>query len=136
MQRDCAASPRSSGPAYSDANVTNRDGRDFGWEIAHEAVSRRPPIFLHTMSLVTHMYTYAAKVWDLSIPLFTAVCGRRAVRGRRVVSPSTVLGRGCSPLRADETSTRCRAPPSAPTIQEYPLENRCMSTVELMYTLN
>jgi hypothetical protein len=29
---------------YSDGKVANRDGRDFGWEIAHAAVSRRPPI--------------------------------------------------------------------------------------------
>ena len=30
----------------------------FGWEVAHAAVSRRPPVSL---------YTYAASVWDLSI---------------------------------------------------------------------
>jgi hypothetical protein len=32
-------------PLYSDAKVANanRDGRDFGWEIAHAAVSRRFP---------------------------------------------------------------------------------------------
>jgi hypothetical protein len=32
--------------------------RGFGWEVAHAAVSRRPPVSL---------YTYAASVWDLSI---------------------------------------------------------------------
>jgi hypothetical protein len=36
----------------------------FGWEIAHAAVSRRPPMSLNTMVARTHMYTYAAKVWD------------------------------------------------------------------------
>ena len=41
--------------------------RDFGREIAHGAVSRRPPISLYTVVARTHMYTYAAKVWDLSI---------------------------------------------------------------------
>jgi hypothetical protein len=41
--------------------------RDFGWEIAHAAVSRRPPIPLDTTVARTHMYTYAAKVWDVSI---------------------------------------------------------------------
>jgi hypothetical protein len=40
--------------------------RGFGWEIAHAAVSRRPPIYLDTMVARTHMYTYAATVWDLS----------------------------------------------------------------------
>jgi hypothetical protein len=29
---------------YSDDKVANRNGRDFGWEIAHAAVSPRPPI--------------------------------------------------------------------------------------------
>jgi hypothetical protein len=33
----------------SDAKVANRDVRDFGWGIAHAAVSRRPPISLYTM---------------------------------------------------------------------------------------
>ena len=30
----------------SDARVANRNGTDLGWEIAHAAVSRRPPISL------------------------------------------------------------------------------------------
>ena len=34
------------------------------WGIAHEAVSRRPPISLCRMVARTHMYTYDAKVWD------------------------------------------------------------------------
>jgi hypothetical protein len=45
--------------------VANR--KDFGWEIAHGAVSRRPPISLYTTEARTHMYTYDAKVWDLSM---------------------------------------------------------------------
>jgi hypothetical protein len=37
-----------SGGRYS-AMQTNRNDRDFGWGIAHGAVSRRPPISLYTM---------------------------------------------------------------------------------------
>jgi hypothetical protein len=47
--------------------VSNRNARDFGWENSHEAVSRRPPIPLYTIVPRTHMYTYDATVWDLSI---------------------------------------------------------------------
>jgi hypothetical protein len=47
---------------YSDAEVANRNVGDFGWESAHEALSRRPPISLDTIVARTHMYTYAAKV--------------------------------------------------------------------------
>jgi hypothetical protein len=36
----------------------------FGWEIAHVAVSRRPPISLDTIVARTKGYTHAAKVWD------------------------------------------------------------------------
>jgi hypothetical protein len=36
-------------PGVSDAKVANRDVTDFGWVIAHAAVSRRPPISLDTM---------------------------------------------------------------------------------------
>jgi hypothetical protein len=36
-------------------------------EIAHEAVSRRPPISLHTIVARTEGYKYAATVWDFSI---------------------------------------------------------------------
>jgi hypothetical protein len=39
----------------------------FGWEIAHAAVSRRPPIPLFAIVARTEGYTYVAKVWDLSI---------------------------------------------------------------------
>jgi hypothetical protein len=35
--------------------------------MAQAAVSRRPPISLSRFVARTHMYTYAAKVWDLSI---------------------------------------------------------------------
>jgi hypothetical protein len=54
---------------------SNRFG--FGWEIAHAAVSRRPPISLDAIVARTHMYTYAANVWDLSLvqgPVSVAPC--------------------------------------------------------------
>jgi hypothetical protein len=44
--------------AYSDAKVANRNG----W-VAH-AISRRPTVSLNTIVARTHMYTYAASVWD------------------------------------------------------------------------
>jgi hypothetical protein len=39
----------------------------FGWEIAHAAVSRRPPIILCTIVARTEDYTHAAKAWDSSL---------------------------------------------------------------------
>jgi hypothetical protein len=39
----------------------------FGWEIAHAAAARRPPISLDTMVARTGGYTYDVGVWDLSI---------------------------------------------------------------------
>jgi hypothetical protein len=51
---------------YSDDKVANRRGFG-GWEIAHGAVSRCPPISLDTMVARTENYTYAANVWALSI---------------------------------------------------------------------
>ena len=36
-------------PPTDEKVVANRDLRDFGWEIAHGAVTRRPPISLYTM---------------------------------------------------------------------------------------
>ena len=40
---------------YSDAKVANRNVWDFGWEIAHEAVSLRPPIPLSGIVARTHV---------------------------------------------------------------------------------
>jgi hypothetical protein len=53
--------------AYNDAQVANRNDRDFGWGVAHGAVSRRPPISLDMMVPRTGSYTYDVGVWDLSI---------------------------------------------------------------------
>ena len=47
--------------------VANRHVKDSGWEIAHAAVSRRPPVSLHTVVDRSEGCTYAAKVWDVSI---------------------------------------------------------------------
>jgi hypothetical protein len=49
---------------YGDAKVANRDFRDFGWEIAHAAVTRRPPISLYTRLPPTGGYAYDVGVWD------------------------------------------------------------------------
>jgi hypothetical protein len=42
---------------YSDEKVANRNVRDFGWEIAHAAVSRHPPTSLSRIVARTHMFT-------------------------------------------------------------------------------
>jgi hypothetical protein len=55
-------------------SFANRNSRDFGWEVAHEAVSRRPPIPLCTIVARTRLYTCDAKVWDLSIVQGTIFC--------------------------------------------------------------
>jgi hypothetical protein len=50
---------------------------EFGWEIAHAAITRRPPIPLYTIVARTEGYTYAAKFWALSIvqgPIFYHPC--------------------------------------------------------------
>jgi hypothetical protein len=76
-------SPRARFTPYSGGKVANRSVWGFGWEIAHAAVSRRPPIFLSTMVPRTHMYTYAANVWDLSIvqgPFSVAPCQTQTLR--------------------------------------------------------
>jgi pentatricopeptide repeat protein len=52
---------------HGDGQVANRDGRGFGWEIAHGVVTRRPPISLDTIVRRTGSYAYDSKVWDLSI---------------------------------------------------------------------
>jgi hypothetical protein len=54
--------------------------KDFGWEIAHAAVSRSPPISLSTIVARTHMYTCAAKVLALSVvqePVSVAPCAKQ-----------------------------------------------------------
>jgi hypothetical protein len=56
---------------YSDEKVANRDGRDFGWEIAHGAVRRRPPISLYTMVPRTAGYTY-----DVGFGIYPSFKGR------------------------------------------------------------
>ena len=67
---------------YSDEKVANRNGRDFGWEIAHAAVSRRPPIFLAKIVPRIEGYTYNASIWALSIVQgpFSAPCQTLTLR--------------------------------------------------------
>jgi hypothetical protein len=57
--------------------VANRGLDDFGWEIAHEAVTRRPPISLYTIVPRTEGYAYDVGVWELFIvqgPFIVAPC--------------------------------------------------------------
>jgi hypothetical protein len=56
---------------------------DFGWEIAHAAVSRHPPISLYAIVPRTHMYAYAVYVWGLSLvqgPFSVAACPTLTLR--------------------------------------------------------
>jgi hypothetical protein len=60
---------------YSDAKGC--ESWDFGWEIVHAAVTRRPPILLHTRVPRTGSYAYDVGVRDLSIiqgPFSVAPC--------------------------------------------------------------
>jgi hypothetical protein len=70
--------------------------RDFGWEIAHAAVTRRSPISLDTIVPRIEGYTYDAKAWDLPLVQgpFSAVPNptlRFAVRRR--CNPSACIQR-------------------------------------------
>jgi hypothetical protein len=79
---------------HSDEKVANRDVRDFGWAIAHAAVSPRPPNPSYTIVTRTEGYTCDAKVWDLSIvqgplsvPLFHSITIRNfCIAGRGVAT--------------------------------------------------
>jgi hypothetical protein len=97
--------------------VANRNVGDFGWEIAHAAVSRRPPIFLHTIEARTRLYTYAAKVWDLSIvqgPFSVAPCQTLTLRfANCCVTVLTLYDAARSPLPPRSIPTRS-CPPSLP----------------------
>ena len=67
----------------SDTNKRIATVGTFGWEIAHEAVSRCPPISLDTMVARTHMCTHDAQVWDLFIvqaPFSVALCQTLTLR--------------------------------------------------------
>jgi hypothetical protein len=95
---------------YSDERVANRDVRDFGWEIAHGAVARRPPISFCTIVARTGSYAYDVGVWDLSIvqgPFSFAPCQTLTLRFATFASLCAVwkvdtrvrcykIGLGCS----------------------------------------
>jgi hypothetical protein len=55
------------GAAHSDDISANRNVRDFGREVAHAAVTRRPPIPRYTMVPRTGGYAHDVGVWALSI---------------------------------------------------------------------
>jgi hypothetical protein len=52
-----------------------RNVTDFGLEIAHEAVSRRPPISLYRIVARTHSYTRTMRTFGIC-PSFTFLCRR------------------------------------------------------------
>jgi hypothetical protein len=90
---------------FSDEKVANRDGRDFGWEVAHGAVTRRPPISLDTMVARTGGYTRDVGVWDFSIvqgPFSVAPCQTLAVR----FATAQPTGRGARPRDNAQTLKR------------------------------
>jgi hypothetical protein len=75
-----------------DAKVANRNVRDFGWEIAHGAVTRRPPISLDTTVPRTVDNTHDVGVWDFVHRSRTILC-------RAVPNPSVTIRkrlRGCT----------------------------------------
>jgi hypothetical protein len=89
--------PLPAAPPYSDQHVANRNVRDFGWEIAHAAVSRRPLIPLATIVARAEGYTYAVEVWDLSIvqgPFSVAVPYPNPLRFATLPSLYGVVPRG------------------------------------------
>jgi hypothetical protein len=59
---------------YIDDTVANRYVRGFGWEVAHEAVSRRPPIPLPMIVARSRIYTYDANVRDLCLVTGAIFC--------------------------------------------------------------
>jgi hypothetical protein len=77
---------------YGDEKVANRTVRV---EIAHAAVSRRPPISFDTIVAPTGGYTYAATV---TTRLFSRRCARTSVDARRVAAPAQQLRGGCQIL--------------------------------------
>jgi hypothetical protein len=81
--------------------LRNRNVRDFGWEIAHAAVSRRPPISLYT--LVPRTESNAYDVEDLSLvqgPFSVAPCQTLNVTRFATLSSSLYHLRLASPPRA------------------------------------
>jgi hypothetical protein len=78
-----------------------------GREIAHAAVSRRPPVSLDTIVARTGGYAYTARVWDLSIvqgPFSVAPCQTLIVTIRN--SSTAVRPTPPPPLSLDRTRTR------------------------------
>ena len=97
--------------------------RDSGREIAHEAVSRRPPISLYTVVARTHMFTYDARVWDLSI-----------IRGPFSVARAKLIRNFCiddvrAPLTAINQPTRYAAAVASTRTQLTAVERRAYTGV-------
>jgi hypothetical protein len=100
---------------------------NFGWGIAHEAVTRLLPIRLDTMVPRTHMYTYAANVWDSSIVTIRNFCIAVGRTSPASWSSSTASNAArwsdmCCFMNASSSSLSCAAPPPhplSPAVQRY-----------------
>jgi hypothetical protein len=68
---------------HSDAKVANRNVRDFGWEIAHAAVSRRPPVFLPRIVALPRA-TRTPREFGLCPSFRTILCHPNAAKPARV----------------------------------------------------
>jgi hypothetical protein len=88
----------------SDGKVANRDVRDFGWEIAHEAVTPRPPIFLDTM--VPRAGAILCRA--VSNPSITILCFA-------VSNPSITIRHFCAAAGSWCTCARCSASGTKPS---------------------
>ena len=107
-QAVCAPfSPASLIPRWG--KVANRHVRDFGWEVAPAAVSRRSPISLDTMVARTEGYTNDATVWDLSLvqgPFSVAPRRGVTIRNFSIAVVRRTLAAAATPLSARVSSSR------------------------------
>jgi hypothetical protein len=108
---------------------------NFGWGIAHEAVTRLLPIRLDTMVPRTHMYTYAANVWDSSIVTIRNFCIAVGRTSPASWSSSTASNAArwsdmCCFMNASSSSLSCAAPPPHPLS---PAVQRCKSCESSRY---
>jgi hypothetical protein len=92
--------------------ATNRNVGISGGRCAHEAVSRRPPIYLYRIIAHTHMHMYATKCWALSTvqgPFPVAPCQTFTRYDSHLLSSAVTLG---------VAACRCkqgRRPPTVPS---------------------
>ena len=116
MRRSASPAAVARAPCTATNKVANRRVRDSGCEIAHRAVTRRPPISLYTMVPRTRGCMYAAKVWNLSIvqvPFSVAPCQSLALRFATLASLYEVELR----VRVERLAANCPPPHHVPREQ-------------------